>query len=100
MFTRWIFRRRRGADDFAEEIQTHLQLEAAELQVEGMTRKEAERMARVGFGSVAAAQERFNVRHRVVWADNMVQDVKYGLRAMAKSKGFTVAAVLTLALGM
>jgi predicted permease len=100
MFTRWIFRRRRGADDFAEEIQTHLQLEAAELQVEGMTRKEAERMARVGFGSVAAAQERFNVRHRVVWADNMVQDVKYGLRAMAKSKGFTLAAVLTLALGM
>jgi predicted permease len=101
MFTRWIFwRRRREANDFAEEIRSHLELEAAELETEGMTKKEAKRVARVGFGNVAAAQERFNLRHRLVWIDNTLQDLKYGLRAMAKGKGFTAAAVLTLALGM
>jgi predicted permease len=101
MFGRWIFwRRGRETNDFAEEIRSHLELEAVELETEGMTKEEAERMARVKFGNVAVAQERFNLRHRVVWIDNMVQDVTYGLRGMAKSKGFTVAAVLTLALGM
>jgi hypothetical protein len=95
-----MFKRRRSADDFAEEIKAHLELEADQLEEEGCSDEEARRRARLEFGSVCAAQERFNLRHRVVWIDNMVQDLKYGLRAMAKSKGFTAAVVLTLALGM
>jgi hypothetical protein len=51
MFTRCIFwRRRREANDFAEEIRSHLELEAVERETEGMTKKVAERVARVGFG--------------------------------------------------
>jgi putative ABC transport system permease protein len=71
MFARWIFwQRRRKTNDFAEEIRSHLELEAVELETEGMTKEEAERMARVGFGNVAAAQERFNLRHRVDQAED------------------------------
>jgi len=61
-----MFKRRRRADDFAEEIQTHLNLEADDLRSEGLSEQEAHRRARVAFGSVPAAQERFYIRNRIV----------------------------------
>src|SRR5215469_15890139 len=54
-----MFRRRRSADDFAEEIKSHFELEADELQSEGLSEEEARRRTRVEFGGAQAAQERF-----------------------------------------
>ena len=54
-----MFRRRRSADDFAEEIKSHIELQADELQSEGLSEEEACRRARVEFGNAQAAQERF-----------------------------------------
>lgn len=93
-------RRRRRANDFAEEMRAHIELEAAALQAEGLPRHEAERVARVAFGNVAATQERFNLRHRAVWLQNMLQDVRYGLRMMLRNRAFTAVAVLTLTIGI
>jgi predicted permease len=93
-------RKRRTAEDFAEEIRAHLALEAEELQGEGKSRQEAERVARVTFGNARLAQERFRLRHRVVWLENLLQDVRYGVRMMARNRGFTVVAILTLAIGI
>src|SRR5262249_36247579 len=75
-----MFRRRRSADDFAEEIKSHFELEADELQSEGLSEKEAHRIARVEFGSAQTAQERFYLRGRIVWFDNLLQDIKYASR--------------------
>ena len=50
-----MFRRKRSADGFAEEIRTALALEADELEASGMPKEEAERHARASFGSVAIA---------------------------------------------
>ncbi len=54
-----MFKRTRSADDFAEEIKAHLELEADELKCEGLSEEEARRQARVEFGNVQASEERF-----------------------------------------
>jgi predicted permease len=95
---RW--RGKRAARDFAEEIQAHLQLEADELEAEGLSRREAGRSARVAFGSPTVAQERFNLMNRPVWLENLAQDIRYGLRIMARDRAFTAVAALTLAIGI
>jgi macrolide transport system ATP-binding/permease protein len=94
-----MFKRRRSADDFAEEIKAHLRLEADELKAEGLTEEEARRRARVEFGNVHAARERFYLRNRVVCLGNLVRDMKFAIRHLVKNPGFAVTAILVLALG-
>jgi hypothetical protein len=95
-----MFRRRRSADDFAQEIQSHLELEADELQREGMSADEARRRAKVEFGNVRAAEERFYLKGRAEWVDNLLRDLQFALRQMVKNPGFAVTAILVLALGI
>jgi predicted permease len=95
-----MFWRKRSADDFAEEIKAHLELEADDLKRDGLGEDEARRQARREFGNVRAAQERFYIKDRWVWLDKLLRDVRFGLRSMRQSPGFAVTAILTLALGM
>jgi predicted permease len=95
-----MFRRRRSADDFAEEIKSHLELQADALHGEGLTEAEAARRARVDFGSAQVAQERFYLSNRIVWFDNLVHDIKFAIRQLVKNPSFTAVAIATLALGI
>jgi predicted permease len=92
--------RRRSADDFAREISAHLEMEADELEAEGAPRREAERMAKVAFGNVPLARERFALKHRLLWLETVLQDIQFGLRMMSRNPGFTMVAVATLAIGI
>jgi predicted permease len=95
-----MFRRRRSADDFAEEIKSHFELEADHLQGEGLSEEEARRRARVGFGNAQAVQERFYLRSRIAWFDNLLDDIKFAIRQLIRNPSFTFIAIVTLALGI
>src|SRR6202453_2429801 len=95
-----MFKRARSTEDFAAEVREHLELEANELKREGLSDEEARRQARVEFGSVRAAQERFYLRSRVVWLDNLARDLKFAFRQLKRNPGFATTAILVLAFGI
>jgi predicted permease len=95
-----MFRRKRTRDDFADEIKAHLELEADELKGDGWSEQEAHRRSRVAFGNVPAAEERFYMRNRAPWFDNLVRDAHFALRQMSRNPGFAAVVIFTLALGI
>ena len=92
--------RKRSADDFRREIESHLEIEADDLKGEGANAQEARRRARSDFGSVDVARERFYRKNRIGWLDNAVRDLRYGLRGLFRNPGFALVAVATLALAI
>ena len=98
-FTWWL-QRRRKEDELREELQFHLEQEAGERRADGLPEDQAKWAARRDLGNVTLLQE--NTRSLWSWIllEQLVQDVRYGLRAMFKNRLFTALAALSLALGI
>ena len=95
-----LFSRRRLYRELSEEIRAHLEEKIEELAAGGMPRKEATAAARRAFGNVTLAEE----DSRNVWrwppVEELVADVRYGLRALRHNPMFTAVALLTIAIGI
>lgn len=90
----------RPDDDFTNEIEAHITLEAERLVADGLTPAGARAAALKKFGNVTSAQERFYESRGLMWLEDAKKDVVYALRALNRNRGFAVIAILTLALGV
>jgi predicted permease len=95
-----LFSRRRHYAELSESIREHLEEKITDLMDEGMTREQARRAARCEFGNVTLIEE----RSREVWQwptlESILADLRYTFRQLSRAPGFTVTAIVVLALGI
>jgi predicted permease len=97
---RSLFRRGTVEDELDRELQIHLDALTQEHVANGMSEADARIAARRAFGSPEQVKDECRDQRRTSLLDDLVADVRYALRLMARSPGFAATAIVSLALGI
>ena len=86
--------------DFDAELESHIAIHVDEGLRAGLTTQEARRQALIRLGGAEQTRQAHRERGTLPWLEELLQDIRFGLRMMARDRAFTAVAVITLAIGI
>src|SRR5271167_4898467 len=95
-----FFQRSEMNAEMDDELRSHLQHRADDLEQSGLSRAEAERRARIEFGGYQRFKEECHEAGGGNFVETLIHDVRFSVRVLRKSSGFTIVAIVTLALAI
>src|ERR1700760_4848598 len=100
MFFLTLFQRRREAVRLNDELAFHLEQQIAEHVSLGMVPQEARRQAMLRFGNPSVLSEDTRSTWSAHWFEGLWRDLRYGVRTLVRTPGFSLTAILVMALGI
>jgi len=95
-----LFRGRRPDAELAEELEFHIELQTEDNIRSGMSFEEARRAARLKFGGIEAVKEGYRDQRGLPFIESVIADIRYAVRQLRRTPGFTLTVVITIALGI